>query len=419
MTCLRLTRLPLLLCALLPALASAADYPSWLPPAQQVTHTLEALPQLRASRTGVRVEQANAGRLQAGSQEWNLRAGVHQRSERIGRNYIENEIALERPIRFADKASKDFAIGENGIGVADAALADNWHEAARSLMALWFNWLREERNTLRLQDYAQVLGREVQLVHQRVKAGDAPKMELMLAETELAKAQASQASAARRAQLLASEISTRFPGIVASLPAPLPAPQILEGDTTTWQQKILTDNHELELADLTARQEKLIAERFVLERRPDPVVGVRLAQERGGNDRILGVSLSMPIPGQYRNKQAEAALARSQMAQEHAQETRVRVENMALQVALAAASAPPLWQRLADVARQTQDNAALSSRAYALGEAPLSDTLLARRHAIEAQSVAEQAQIDALESWSRLLLDTHAIWSLHEGHEHR
>lgn len=419
MTCLLLPRLSLLLCALLPALASAADYPSWLPPAQQVTGTLENLPQLRASRTGVRVEQANAGRLQAGSQEWSLRTGVHQRSERIGRNFIENEIALERPLRFADKASKDFAIGENGISVADAALADNWHEAARSLMALWFHWLREERNTLRLQDYAQVLGREVELVRQRVKAGDAPKMELMLAETELAKAHASAATAARKAQLLASEIRTLFPGIVVTLGAPLPAPPKLDSDVATWQQKILADNHELELAELTARQEKLLAERLVLERRPDPVIGVRLAQERGGNDRIMGLSLSIPIPGQYRNKQAEAALARSQMAEEHAQETRVRVENRALQVALAAASAPSLWQRLADVAQQTQDNAALSSRAYALGEAPLSDTLLARRHAIEAQSIAEQAQIDALESWSRLLLDTHAIWSLHEGHEHR
>ena len=97
------------------------------------------------------------------------------------------------------------------------------------------------------------------------------------------------------------------------------------------------------------------------------------------------------------------------MAQEHAQATRVQVESMALQVALAAASAPSLWQRLADVAQQTQANAALVSRAYTLGEAPLSDTLLARRHAIDALAIAEQAQIDALQSWSRILLDTHAI----------
>jgi outer membrane protein TolC len=144
-----------------------------------------------------------------------------------------------------------------------------------------------------------------------------------------------------------------------------------------------------------------------------------MARERGGSEHILGLTFSMPLPGEYRRKQTDAALARAQMAQEHAQETRVKVESTAMQVALQAASAPSLWKQLSDVAAQTETNAALVSRAYALGEAPLSDTLLARRHAIEAQGIAEQTQIDALESWSRLLLDTHAIWSLHEGHEHR
>ena len=126
------------------------------------------------------------------------------------------------------------------------------------------------------------------------------------------------ATAARRAQLLASEISTRFPGIVPSLTAPLPVPQRLEGEVVDWQQKILTDNHELELAKLTARQEKLIADRVILERRPDPVVGVRMAQERGGDERIVGVSVSMPLPGQYRNKLAEAAIARADGARARA-----------------------------------------------------------------------------------------------------
>lgn len=399
--------------------AQAAEYPQWLPPADQVKTTLENLPQLRASRSGVLVEQANAGRLRAGNQEWTARAGMQQRRERIGQDYFENELALERPIRFSVKADKDIALGENGIEVADAALADNWHEAARMLMSLWFGWLREERQALRLQEYARNLERELQIVQKRVKAGDAPRMEMMLAETELAKAQSAHAQARRRALLLATEIEKKFPGVIATAPAALPAPLPLEDSAATWQQKILTDNHELELAELTARHEKLLADRISLERRPDPTVGVRMARERGGSEHIFGLTFSMPLPGEYRRKQTDAALARAQMAQEHAQETRVKVESSAMQVALQAASAPSLWKQLSDVAAQTEANAALVSRAYALGEAPLSDTLLARRHAIEAQGIAEQTQIDALESWSRLLLDTHAIWSLHEGHEHR
>lgn len=407
-----------LLCAL-STFSQAASYPEWLPPAEQVKHTLENLPQLRASRSGILVEQANAGRLRAGNQEWVARAGMQQRRERIGQDYFENEVALERPIRFSAKADKDIALGENGIEVADAAMADNWHEAARALMMLWFGWLREERNALRLQDYARVLERELQIVQKRVKAGDAPRMEMMLAETELAKAQSAHAQALRRAQLLATEIEKKFPGVVTTAPATLPAPLPVEGSTAFWQQKILTDNHELELAELTARHEKLLADRIVLEKQTDPTVGVRMAQERGGSERIFGLTFSMPLPGEYRRKQADAALARAQMAQEHALETKVKVESTAMQVAMQAASTPAIWKQLADVAGKTEANAALVSRAYALGEAALSDTLLARRHAIEAQSIAEQTQIDALEAWSRLLLDTHAIWSLHEGHEHR
>jgi outer membrane protein TolC len=407
-----------LLASLFVQAAAAQEYPVWLPPAAEVKHALEALPQLRASRAAIRMEEANAARLQTGPQEWVARTGVHQRNERTGPNYLENEIAFERPVRFADKAEKDRALGENGIQVADAAMADSWHEAARALMTLWFNWLREDRSAQRLQDYAQVLARELQIVQQRVKAGDAPRVEMMLAETELAKAVASQQQAVYRAGLIAADIGKKFPGIVPILSASLPAPLPLDGDSVSWQEKILKDNHEIELADLSALQEKLFAERIALEQRPDPTFGVRMAQERGGSERIFGLSLSIPLPGQYRRQQTAVALARSQIARERAAETRIRVESTALQVAQAAGAARALWQRLADVAEQTQANAALVSRAYALGEAPLADTLLARRHAIEALGTAEQMQIDALQSRSQLLLDTHAIWSLHEGHEH-
>lgn len=407
-----------LLCAA-PVLTTAAEnYPAWLPPPEQVQKALEDLPQLRASRAAMRAEEANAARLQAGSHEWSARVGLQQRSERIGRNYVENEIMFERALRWGSKADKDRALGKNGILFADAALADNWHESARALMALWFDWLREERHALRLQDYAKVLARELQIVQQRFKAGDAPRMDIMLAETELAKASASQAQAVQRARLLAAEISKKFPGIVAAMPATLPPPQPLEGESALWQQKILTDNHELALAELGAKQEKLVADRIGLEQRPDPTFGIRMATERGGDERIIGFTVMMPLPGQYRRKQTEVAYARALVAEEQASETRVRVESNAQQVALAADSAWLLWRGLAGVAQQTEANAALASRAYALGEAPLSDTLLARRHAIEALAMAEQAQISALQSWSRLLLDTHAIWSLHEGHEH-
>jgi outer membrane protein TolC len=393
-------------------------YPSWLPPAPQVNKTLENLPQLRASRANLIAEKANAERLRVGPYEWIARSSGQQRKENLGPHYFINEIAIERAMRYSGKADKDVAIGKNSIEVADAALADSWHEAARSLMALWFNWLREERQTRRLQEYAQILNRELSIAVKRVNAGDAPRMEIMLAETELAKAQAAQLQAYRRTELLAAELEKRFPGIGLNASTSLAEPPQVLGSVTEWREKILTDNHELELAERTAQNEKLIADRILLEKTPDPTIGVRMLQERGGSDKNLGLTLSMPIPGEYRRRQAEVALARADVAQERAQETRAKVEAMASQVSLTALSAKSFWQTRENISKQTETNAQLSSRAYALGEASLAETLLARRNAIEALNLAEQAQLDALEAYSRLLLDTHAIWSLHEGHEH-
>lgn len=393
-------------------------YPRWLPPAAQVKQTLENLPQLRASRANLIAEKANAERLRVGPHEWIARTTGQQRRENFGNNYFENEIAIERAIRYSSKAEKDIAIGKNSIEVADAALADSWHEAARSLMSLWFSWLREERQARRLQEYAQILNRELSIAEKRVKAGDAPRIEIMLAETELAKAQAAQLQALRRAELLVAELEKKFPRIVLHASTTLAEPPTIEGSTADWREKILTDNHELELAKRTAQNEKLIADRILLEKTPDPTVGVRMVQERGGSEKILGLTLSMPLPGEYRRRQAEVALARADVAQERAQETRAKVEAMASQVSLTALSAKALWQTMANISTQTEANAQLASRAYALGEASLAETLLARRNAIEALNFAEQAQLNALEAYSRLLLDTHAIWSLHEGYEH-
>jgi len=108
-----------------------------------------------------------------------------------------------------------------------------------------------------------------------------------------------------------------------------------------------------------------------------------------------------------------ASQGRADVALENARAVRLKVEADALAAAFRADSAQTLWRQLADIGRQSGSNAALVARAYELGESPLSDTLLARRQALEALSAAEQAQIDALEAQARLLLDMHAIWSLH------
>jgi hypothetical protein len=70
-----------------------------------------------------------------------------------------------------------------------------------------------------------------------------------------------------------------------------------------------------------------------------------------------------------------------------------------------------IWQQAQEVAQGVNKNANLIARAYSLGEYSLSDTLNARRLALESALTASLAQLDANEARYRLLLDAHQLWS--------
>ena len=66
-----------------------------------------------------------------------------------------------------------------------------------------------------------------------------------------------------------------------------------------------------------------------------------------------------------------------------------------------------------------RQNAELVSRAYSLGESSLSDTLSARRIAMEATLAENLSQLVANEAHYRLFLDAHKMWAdvVHDDHE--
>lgn len=390
-----------------------AAYPPLLPAPDLVGRLLERQPQVTAAQAGIAVEQANSRRLAAGPYEWSVKAGVQRRNEASGPRYHENEVALERPLRWMGKADKDAELGRQGVSIAEARLADAWHEAARTLLRRWFEWVREAQAAQRLQQQAALLGQQADIVRRRLAAGDAPRMDMMLADTERNRVEAALLQASQRRDLLAAGLMVSYPGLEPALPGRLPEPVPPPGGAALWRQTILEDNHEIELAEAEAALGRASAERAALERTPDPTLGLRYAQERDHQERLFSVTVSIPIPGQARREQVLASQARANVALENARAVRLKVEADALAAALRADAAQALWRQLADIGRQSGSNAALVARAYALGESPLSDTLLARRQALEALSAAEQAQIDALEAQARLLLDMHAIWSLH------
>ncbi|MCL2645017.1 MAG: TolC family protein, partial [Betaproteobacteria bacterium] len=294
--------------ALLPAVSfaqpSTSLYPAELPPETAVRAVLAQLPELLAARAGIDYSAAEQRRLQSGPYEWSVRGEAAQRRTRLDGNFRDYEVSIDRPLRLFGKSGKDSELGQQTMVLADAAYTDTWHEASRTLLASWFELLREERTALRISEQVALSGQFLDGMQKRVRAGDTPKMELLLAQTEHQRLIAVQQQAEQRAALARIALEQKYPGlplpsISASTTPPLPDIPSDE-ESIDWVARIVADNHELEQAQAQVRHKQLQAERSALERMPDPTVALRYTNERGGEDRIVGVGVSIPLPGEAR-----------------------------------------------------------------------------------------------------------------------
>ena len=98
--------------------AGASDPLSILPPDPVVRQALASLPQLRASTLNIDLAASTRSRLQAGPHEWSVRAGLNRRTDQGGDRFNEQELVVERPVRWFGKADKDAAIGNKGTLMA-------------------------------------------------------------------------------------------------------------------------------------------------------------------------------------------------------------------------------------------------------------------------------------------------------------
>lgn len=325
--------------------APAAD----LPPVVQVKKALFAYPAVQAAAAGVRAEQANRERLDAGPHEFSLRLSSQQRRERpLDMRYREHEVGIERPLRLPGKAARDAELGVVGVEQAQAAFGDALHESARLLLSRWFEWLREVAAAREWQAQVGVLQNLHDAVLKKVGAGETAKMEALLSAAQLAQAQAQLAQAQARRERAATELTQHFPGIV--LPAevvPL-VPQAVTDAPAQWRERILAHNHELSMARSAARRGRIEAQRLDGERLPDPTLGVTFASERDGQERVVGLQLTIPLAGAARAAGARAASAEAEAADAREALALARAEAEAHRSANLALGSHAQWQRLAD-----------------------------------------------------------------------
>lgn len=402
-----------------------------LPPQPLVLHTLGQLPQVRAAASAMSVAAARSQRLQVGPHEWVAKVGTNRRRDIEGTRWSESEIGLETAVRWPGKVALDRSLGAQEIQLGKLTHADAWHEAARTLLADWFDALREIRAAQLLQEQDALMVRQIAVTQQRVNAGEAAMLELLAVRAERARVQAQAQRAHAQALLQRTRLQRRYPDLTLPLPTQLAAgafevkvdvwPEAnadadaenlasTESASAVWVQHILADNHELELAQAKVEQAHLQAQRAHAQRHPDPTVGVRATRERGGQERVLGVYLSLPLGSAGLQADALAAQAQVQVAEQEAQQVRQRVENLAWENAAQAAQAHTALKHQRQALQQLEQTAALQERAYALGESSLMDLLQVQRHALEARLTTDTAALDALQAQARLRLEAHLMW---------
>ena len=302
--------------------------------------------------------------------------------------------------------------GQLGVSIAETAQGDALHEASRTLLANWFAWLKESASAAQWSKQFALLEKQSKAIRRRQQLGDAASLEAVQAEAALAQAEAQRAQAKARQQVAAENLRRRFPGLPLSEPEHIAEPQALSGSESEWLDRIREHSHELGMARGEARKAQLDAGRAGRERLPDPTLGVQFANERGGEEKILGAYIAINLPGSARQATASAALAAADVASSREAAANQKVTAEAAAVYHSANAALSTWQASRSAAERLTRAAEMTARAYQLGEGSLNDLLAARRLANEAQLAAQLAQLDALESRYRLLLDAHQLWDL-------
>lgn len=387
-----------------------------LPPDPLVMAAIAATPHTELARLNWQTEQALGPGLRAGPHEWSARAAIQRRTERNGGRWVEHEVGLERAIRMGDKASLDGRLADAGVAAALSGYEDAWHESARSLMKAWFELAREDHAVDSLAMQTTLAGQQLAVVRRRVAAGDAPRLEALLAQGELDRVEANLVNARQRAAFVRIEFERRYPLLqgLGWQPKDLapgdPADHALATDTTTLENTILAENHEIELAKAQTALARLRAARADRDRHADPVIGMRVVQERGGQDTVVGLSIAIPFGSVARDARSQAAALDATKAEVRERDVLTRVGYEATQVARSVAPSQAIARQLTASARLASTAADLAAKAYAEGEMPLGNVLQARRQAGESLLSAALARISAHEALARALLDAHHLW---------
>jgi outer membrane protein TolC len=262
------------------------------------------------------------------------------------------------------------------------------------------------------EDNARAAADLATMTARRVQVGDAARLDAELAAAELARARAAVATAAAAEAASLADLRARFPmvGRPTTEPVRIALPPPPQEPAEQLRTEYVQDSHEYRLAMAEEAHAQQQAKRSDLDRKPDPTVGMFVTVERGGAERILGVSVTMPLGSAYRRSNAVAAAADAETAARRrlGLERRLGAEFDVLYRNLSGKRAAAVAQTEAATLQRTASDRA--TRAYRAGESGLPELIAVRRSLADALLAERLASVDVLESDSRLKLDLHRMW---------
>lgn len=368
-----------------------------LPPADALQRAVESAADVQIARARLAEAQYEATLDALGPYEWSLSVGNARRRVEGEGSFQEWDTAVARTIRLPGKARLDRKIGHFRVEQATAELAVAVRSAHNAILGAWFGCVHARERVRLLEQDLQFVQATADAVTRRRRAGDLAELDDALAAAELAsvkaEATARQIDAISAARLLA----TRLDVVTCDLGTwDLPLSRSVDFPASMPAARRALSDPVVRANEAAAERAAVTATRAQRERWPDPTLGVTYGRERDGVERIGGLTLSVPLGVRRRTAEAARANAASAAAAAELAAMRLEVERRWIEVETDAQRAHESWSALAEAERQQRRAAALSQRAFELGEASLTESLIVRRAALQA-SLAERAA--ALEAW--------------------
>lgn len=398
--------------------ASASDQMAGgLPALSSVNATIAGVPAVIAAAARLDAARAHARQLAVGPYEITAEANYDRRFIRSvdnspARSVNELNLIANRSFRLPGKGALDREAEHYEIVAAENNYADARHQVALSLASAWFDLVAANERVSLLRKSSAEQSDLLRAVGLRVAYKDAAKLDADRSQLEAEMVRAQLASAQTDLARARSVLSATFPTLIASVVPP--AAVLLQPDTamlTAWHDRILLDSHELRAAQAAYDQQSTLARRARLDRIPDPQLGVRVFTEQGGDEKGVGLNLSVPLPGRYRGAVADQASATAREAAAHLAEVRRQVQVTA-DVDLADATGQLDAYAIAKRAVGAATTAvARLEQGYRLGGVDLADLLYARRQQRDAELTEADFRAKAARAVTKLRIDAHLLWA--------